>query len=489
MNHSACCRARAASGIALAWLLATVGLAAPPTNSQMQLPNILYIFTDQQFAEAMSCVGNPHVKTPAMDQLAARGMLFTEAYCASPVCSPSRGSMLTGLFPHQHGVTVNNRRINAERTDICIEHLLGARGYECVYAGKWHLASGPTLSKAEQKQHPYRVISRVSDAKVSDACARYFDEKPARPFFLIASYLDPHDICLWAMGKPKGYQHSLAPRVPTNECPPLPQNYDVPQDEPEMLRPFYMARHTEQKSFDAAKWRQYLYVYYRMVEAVDADIGRLLDALRRNDLCRNTLIVFSSDHGDGLAAHQWLGKCCHYEEAMRVPFIVCLEDVIEPGRVDRTHLVSSGPDFYATALDYAGVAIPEDCQGNSLRCLLEGTDAAPEWRDQVVSEIWVPGNSPRRGEDWKSAWGRMLRTARFKYTLYDRGRYREQLHDLQKDRREMHNLAADPAYRNVLAEHRRRLGEWCRQTGDTDFLPHLMTGQNGGSASGKEHEP
>ena len=476
MGHRAfyCRISREVLFLALAWLSASAVTAAPD-EGQRGLPNILYIFTDQQFAGAMSCAGNERVRTPAMDRLAARGTMFTEAYCASPVCSPSRGSMLTGLFPHQHGVTVNNRRINKEVTDICIEHLLGAKGYECVYAGKWHLASGPTLSKAEQKQHPYRVISRMSDRKVSDACARYLDEKRDRPFFLIASYLDPHDICLWAMGKSGGYQHPAVPQVPLSQCPLLPPNYAVPEDEPEVLRQFYMARHIEQKSFDDQKWRQYLYTYYRMIEAVDADIGRLLDALRRNGLERRTLIVFSSDHGDGLAAHQWLGKCCHYEEAMRVPFIVCLDGVIEPGRVDREHLVSSGPDFYATALDYAGVAIPDGCQGKSLRCLLEGAASSCPWRDQVVSEIWVPGNSPRRGEDWKSAWGRMLRTARFKYSIYDRGRHREQLHDMHNDRGDMHNLATDPKYRDILADHRRRLADWCRRTNDTTFLPHLLS--------------
>lgn len=452
--------------VAAAW-------GAPPAESEARRPNILYLFTDQQFADAMSCAGNPYVNTPAMDGLARRGVRFAEAYCASPVCSPSRGSMLTGLFPHQHGVTVNNRPIAADARDVCIEHLLAARGYDCVYAGKWHLPGG-SMTEADRKRHPYRILCKMSDVRVSDACARYFAEPHDRPFFLVASYLNPHDICLWAVGRHGGYQKDRVPPIPTDRCPPLPPNYGVPEDEPGVLREFYMARHTEQKTFDDAKWRQYLHVYYRMIEAVDADVGRLLDALRSRGLERNTLIIFSSDHGDGMAAHQWLGKCCHYEEAMRVPFIVSYEGVIAPGRVDRTHLVSSGPDFYATALDYAGVAIPDGCQGRSLRPLLEGTGSTDAWRDQVVSEIWVPGNSPKRGESWKSAWGRTVRTERFKYSLYDRGTHREQLHDIENDRLEMHNLAADPNYHDVLIEHRRRLADWCNQTNDTAFLPHLI---------------
>lgn len=197
-------------------------------------------------------------------------------------------------------------------------------------------------------------------------------------FFLVASYMNPHDICLWAMNKTKGYQKYPIPQTPSEQCPPIPESFEVPHDEPTVLRLFYMTRHSEQKSFDEERWRQYLKAYYWMIETVDADISRLLEALKDNGFDKNTLIVFSSDHGDGLAAHQWLGKCCHYEEAVRVPFIVCFTDAIEPGRVDGQHLLSSGPDFYATALDYAGVEVPLGCQGRSRRDLMEQkADANP----------------------------------------------------------------------------------------------------------------
>jgi len=278
------------------------------------------------------------------------------------------------------------------------------------------------------------------------------------------------------MGRERGLQKYPVPEVPLAKCPPLPGNYAVPDDEPSVLREFYMARHFEHASFNDDKWRRYLHAYYWMIELVDAEIGRLLDALRANGLEKNTLVVFTSDHGDGMAAHQWLGKCTHYEEAMRVPFIVSLPGVIEPGRVDSTHLISSGPDFYATALDYAGVPIPGDCRGRSVRCLLEGTACSKPWRDEVASNIWIPGGAdPAAGQKWKSAWGRMLRTERFKYSIYDRGKHREQLHDLKRDRLELHNLAADPNYRDLLIEHRRRLAAWCEKSKDTEFIPSLMS--------------
>lgn len=452
-------------------LLATLcvsGWAVAQETSDRPHPNILHILTDQLFADAISCAGNPHVKTPAIDRLAERGVRFAEAYCTSPVCCPSRGSIVTGLFPHQHGVVVNDRvPMKKEVQEIRIGHLMAGQGYDCLYAGKWHVTG------ADRKA--YRVLCGTSDTRVTDVCAAHFRQEHERPFFMTASYLNPHDICIWAKGARKGYQADPVAPVPLDQCPPLPSNYDVAGDEPSVLRSFYMSRHREYASFNAEKWRHYQYAYYRIVEALDREIGELLSALDESNMKRKTLIFLTSDHGDGIAAHQWLGKCTHYEESVRVPFIASLDGVIEPGRVDRQHLVSAGPDFYATALDYAGVPIPKDCEGRSLRGLLEDDGSPGDWRDQVVSEIWVPGNSPGKGEGWKSAWGRMVRTNKYKYAVYNEGQFREQLFDMHDDRGETRNLAASPEHRDVLTEHRRRLAAWCQRTNDAAFIPCLVS--------------
>lgn len=449
-------------------VLAAAGAVGATNEPAGQRPNILYIFTDQQFAGAMSCAGNPYVKTPAMDSLAANGMRFTEAYTASPVCSPARASMLTGLYPHEHGVIVNDLPIRADRLSVCIEHLMAARGYECLYAGKWHLPGGRTLSEADLKRHPYRVLSAISDTAVSDACVRFFAEKRDRPFFLVASYLNPHDICEWPKPLEKG-----KPVSQVENPPPLPPNFAVPANEPRIMRGRYMSRHTQQQALTGPLWRQYLAAYYRCIEEVDAQIGKLLAALRAAGLEDKTVIFFSSDHGDGMAAHQWLQKCTHYEEATRVPFIVSYKGVTKAGAMDKTHLVASCQDFYATALDYAGASVPAGCSGRSVRVLAEG-GKVKSWRDQIVSEIWVPGNRPKQGEAWTSAWGRMVRTTRYKYALYNEGEHREVLLDMENDRLEMHNLATVPKYEAVLKEHRRRLAEWCKATKDEAFMPFLI---------------
>jgi arylsulfatase A-like enzyme len=216
-------------------------------------------------------------------------------------------------------------------------------------------------------------------------------------------------------------------------------------------------------------WRQYLAAYYSYTERVDSQIGMLLDSLRKSGLEKETLVIFSSDHGDGMAAHQWLGKCSHYEESVRVPFIVSLPGRIRSGVVDSTHLVASCQDFYATALNYAGVPIPVNCSGRSIRVLAE-SGKSEGWRDQVVSEIWVAGENKEPWAVKGTGYGRMVRTAHYKYALYNEGTHPEVLLDMTQDRLEMNNLVYDPQHRTALMEHRNKLATWVRETRDNAFL-------------------
>ncbi len=212
-------------------------------------------------------------------------------------------------------------------------------------------------------------------------------------------------------------------------------------------------------------WRDYLAAYYHYIELVDSQIGTILNSLRKAGLEKDTLVIFASDHGDGMAAHQWLGKCTHYEESIRVPFIVSLPGATRAGAVDSSHLVASCQDFYATALDYGGVPLPDGCSGRSVRALAEGRRLG-EWRDQVVSEIWVAGQNKEPWAVKGRGFGRMLRTARYKYAIYNEGKPREVLLDMGKDRLEMNNLAGDPAHETTLLEHRKRMAKWVEDTGD-----------------------
>ena len=180
---------------------------------------------------------------------------------------------------------------------------------------------------------------------------------------------------------------------------------------------------------------------------VDAQIGRVLDALRSSGLEDETVVVFTSDHGDLDAAHRLEHKSILYEEAARVPLIVSHRGVTPPGVVDREHLVSVGLDLIPTLCDFAGIDPPEGLLGRSVRPLAEGRPPKA-WRQYVVAESRV---------------GRMVRTARYKYNLYESGAHREQLIDLVSDPGEMQNLAEDPAHAEVLHTPRTLLRRWIEE--------------------------
>jgi arylsulfatase A-like enzyme len=190
---------------------------------------------------------------------------------------------------------------------------------------------------------------------------------------------------------------------------------------------------------------------------VDAEVRRILDALRRLGLEEDTIIVFSSDHGDGQGAHRWNQKILFYEEQVRVPFIVSWKGVTRAGRVDE-HLISNGLDLYPTLCDYAGVAPPDDLPGLSLRPLLEGREP-DAWRSYVASEM------PFQPSDGWNVQSLMIRTERHKYTAYSSGHYPEQLFDLQEDPGEMVNMAVDSRHADLLQQHRALAYAWCQETG------------------------
>jgi arylsulfatase A-like enzyme len=208
--------------------------------------------------------------------------------------------------------------------------------------------------------------------------------------------------------------------------------------------------HAREKWTDE-QWRLHRWAYARLTEKVDEDIGRVLSVLRETGLDENTVVVFTSDHGDMDAAHRLEHKSVCYEEAVRVPLIVSWKGVTSPGLVDRTHLVSTGLDLIPTLCDFVGIATPAPLKGQSVRAWAEGR-SAPAGREMLVVE---------------NGCSRMVRTARYKYIVYASGLRREQLIDLQADPGEMNNLASDPSAASVLIDHRRRLKVWYERHGET----------------------
>ena len=324
-------------------------------------PNVLFIHVDQMHWQAMSAYGNPHVKTPAMDRMAADGCSFRASYSAMPQCCPARASWYTGRMSSEHGVPVNSCPILPDLPDL--GQWLSKHGdYKSVYAGKWHV-SGRNVAKS------FRVIygsgkGEYADGAIARACMGFLENyKGDKPFFLNAGFMNPHDCCYTA-GAAGGQGKFRFAKEIVDKLPPLPENFRKTSNP-------RVAHWTEED------WRYYIYIYYRWVEMVDAEIGRLYDALMSSRFAHNTLVVFAADHGDGLGFHGNISKGYMEEEAWRVPTIIIPVGRLSKGKQDHEHL-SMGVDIPATICDYANVPLlPKMTIGKSLRPFVEGkTDDA-----------------------------------------------------------------------------------------------------------------
>ena len=426
-------------------------------------PNILFIITDQQYAGAMSCAGNPDVYTPNMDSLAATGVRFTRAYCTHPLCGPQRASFMTGLFPHQNGATSNNTPINSKYKGRTLGNLLADAGYDCALAGKWHVpGTTPEESGLE-------VICGSRDDEVPLRAIEFMQRDRDNPFFLFASFINPHDICQVARNQPLP-QGPVPEPATVAECPNLPANFAIPPYSPDILQMLRQANRRVYPTIEYTEddWRRLRFYYYRLCEKVDAEIGVLLNGLRDLGREEETYIIFTSDHGDGHGAHNWNQKTSLYEEVINIPFIISHKGATRAGSVDNTHLVSLGLDLLPTLCDVGGARVPEGLEGLSLRPLAEG-NAPDEWRRELVVET-IMDIAPGPGGSGAS---RVVLTDRYKYSAYPLGRYREQLVDLQTDPGEMVNLAVNARFEDELDDHRRRLRAWCKKTED-EFLKFCL---------------
>jgi len=463
-----------ASALALPVLCHGAVPASPPeAKAAVRRPNLLLIITDQQFAEAMSCrMGQQYLHTPAMDGLAAGGLLCTRAYSANPLCMPLRNSLFTGRYPHETGVTSNDDKQPLDPQKFpCMGTYFRNAGYATAYSGKWHINFNPR----DQQTHGFEIFTEKSpgghDAGVTAGAAKFLAQPHAKPFLLVASYLNPHNICEWA--------RRLAGREQTLTCgeigqppalaqlPPPPANLAPPAHEPDGMTLMRRAYQVDSGMFPVGHftvddWRKQRWGYYRMIEKVDAEIGQLLAALRQTGLAENTLIVFTADHGECAGAHRFNQKTVFYEESARVPLLVAW-----PGRTPvavSDQLINIGIDVLPTLLDAAGIAAPRQLPGRSLLPLARGQGVGA-WRDYVVVQNHlaqagaVDGLTP-------DMHGRMVRTARYKYCVYSRGQRRESLVDLQVDPGELNDLAADPACRDVLLQHRALLAKYGEEQHD-----------------------
>lgn len=439
-------------------------------------PNIVLVVTDQQSATAMSCAqGTSFLNTPHMDSLAANGTRFCRAYSPNPLCMPARGSLFSGRFPHETGIQRNDPQPALPPPFPGMGTYFRQAGYKTCYFGKWHL----TYPVKEIEKHGFELVVTKSkaqggyDTRTTREAVEVLKEKQTTPFLAVVCYLNPHDICQY----PRGQKYPCGPigeMPPLERCPPAPANLLPPRDGTDsvaairkgmqVLTQFPVGHYREDD------WRRYHWAYDRMVEKVDAELGDLVKALRESGNDRNTVLFFTSDHGDCGGAHGFNQKTVFYEESAGVPLIVSKLDGSGAEKRCR-RLVNIGVDLLPTMLDYAGLPIPEELPGKSIRPLAEHPDASWD-RDFLVLQNHMNQTGEVDGIR-PSIEGRAVVTQRFKYAVYSQGLRRESLFDLETDPGETCNLAYDRDFRDVLHRQRNRLSEFARRYSDSLALELL----------------
>lgn len=427
-------------------------------------PNVIVFFTDQQRWDTSGLHGNPLDLMPNFDRLASEGTHFVNAFTCQPVCGPARSSMQTGMYATQTGVTRNGIALQEDATTLA--KCFAAAGYQTGYIGKWHLGGvkidftgqqGP-VPKAMRGGYDYWLAAEhvefVSDAydtilfdtdnkriklpgyrvdATTDAAIRFVDANQRIPFLLFLSFLEPH------------HQN-------TSDSYPAPPGYE------ERYTSRWMPADLAALGGTA---NQHIGGYFGMVKRLDEALGRLLDALCSLDILDNTIVLFTSDHGNHFKTRNWEYKRSPHESCVRIPAAARGPGFDGGGSMQR--LVST-VDFAPSLLDAAGQPIPDTVEGKSILPLLRSQSEA--WPEEVFIQIS------------ESQVGRAVRTSRWKYSVVapDKDGYRdasaehyveECLYDLQADPHELDNLITIDAYREVRGKMKNRLLRRMEQAGES----------------------
>ncbi len=478
--------------------------------------NLVFIMTDQQPVSTLGCYGNPLNPTPNLDRLARKSMRFSNFYISAFPCSPSRASMLTGLYPQKHGVITNNvlledkipslgfimkdsgrdtgyfgkshlkgymyrnmpwrepfngnwywKRIPDDH-EYKLEQVEGGFGEDCpqlgfeTWAGGWkdyhyylrNVGLGELLKErpipgnhndlpsAGRGEHRYSLLPEEHHMAsfFAQKAVQYIrsQHEKKRPFSMVLSFYGPH--LPVAPPKPWDEKYSL------EQCPLPPNHHDMLEGKPIEQKNndvCYMAPNWEEALF-----RDYIRRYYGYCAYIDQQIGRVLDTLTDCGLDDNTIVVFTSDHGDMIAAHGFIYKmdtCC-YQELANVPFIIRVPGVTQPGSM--TNCLTSNIDILPTLIDLLGIPDQKEMQGKSFRHLLVSPEAS--FRDRVFIHWNGPSFIDFDGQ-WKCA-------------LHPRSEI-DELYNLREDPGELKNLAHHTRYAEVMKKRRREIYDWLYETG------------------------
>ena len=411
-------------------VLATLALAAtaPATAAPTKKPNVLYVFSDMQRANSMGCYGDTNARTPTLDTFASQGIRLDAAISPTPVCCPHRANLMSGQYAHHHGMMSNGSPFKP--TVKCIAESFRDSGYATGYVGKWHLgaaknSSDPTYGFPAPNT-PYGVFHFERDPDpTTDIALKFIAEKSREraPWMLFVSWIWPHSPY---KAPPETLKHFSKVSLPPNVPPGASREYAA----------------------------ENLPDYYGMIEALDQQFARLLQALKTAGVAEDTIVVYSSDHGDMIGSQGYKAKRWPYEESARVPFLIRYPRALPAGRVIADPFGT--PDVYPTLAGLAGVPVPKGLDGVDFSAFFTGQAAQPP-REYVYLEMhyaYVPWPG------WRAIRTRDLMFARTVDQPW-------LLFDLTKDPWEKNNLVNDPAHQPLVKQMDERLANLMKESGDS----------------------
>lgn len=431
--------------------------------------NVLFLMADDLNVD-LGCYGHPSVRSPHIDRLARRGVRFDRAYCQFPLCNPSRASLLTGLRPDQIRVWDNQVHFRANRPNVVtLPQLFRQHGYYVARVGKlyhygvpnqigtsglddppsWEHFVNPRGRDRDDEPKIFSLVRRQfggtlswlaadgadveqTDGIGADEAVRLLESQHDRPWFLAVGFYRPHTPYV----APKKYFEMY----PANLM-------NLPERRKEDVPPIAMTFRPEEVAMSDDLQRQAIAAYHAATTFMDAQLGKVLDALDRLKLADRTIIVFASDHGYLLGEHGLWQKMSLFEQSARVPLII-----VSPG--SKAGATARGPvelvDLYPTLAERCGLPMPAEMGGKSLVKVL--TDPATVVHPAAVTQV-------TRSDRKKTVFGYSLRTARWRYTEWDQGRLGRQLYDHDADPGELSNLADDPRHADTVRSLSRQLAD------------------------------
>ncbi|MCX7887522.1 MAG: sulfatase [Verrucomicrobiae bacterium] len=450
-------------------------------------PNILFIFGDDLTTQAISAYGHKLrlLETPHMDRLAREGVRFDRCLVPNSICAPSRAVVFTGKYAHLNGVYHNSNPFDGSQQTFV--KLLHQAGYQTAVIGKWHLTTTPTgfdhwdilpgqgvyynpttIRNGQRLQHKGYTTDLITDF-----CIEWLNRRDkSRPFLLMCHHKAPHREWAPALrhlgwhgdrqfpepetlfddysgrGRAEREQDMTLEKTFTELDAKLKPPPNLDEEQLKVWNAYYQPRNeaflrANLSGKELVRWRyqRYMHDYLGTVKAVDESVGKLLDYLDREGLARNTLVVLSSDQGFFLGEHGWFDKRWIYEESLTTPLLIRWPGIAKAGATCAA--LVSVLDFPETFLDAAGLPIPPDMQGRSLRPLLEG-DIPADWRKSFYYHYYeYPGP-----HNVRKHYG--IVTDRYKlFHFYEPDLNYWTLIDRQKDPHELRNVYDDPAYASV----------------------------------------